>query len=109
MDLFGKKTQRLLGEAHRLLEKAQSSMDEDIKALQTRQTATEARVARLERDRDSSVKAIQGLQKNLDEIRDSAIRGEIASGQKSKDVAKKFSLSPSRIAQIAPRRKYNNG
>lgn len=109
MDLFGKKSQELLAKAQELLQQAQTQMNEDIQNLQKRQTASEARIARLERQHSSSADIIKELQKNLDGMRDSAIRGEIASGRKTKDVAEQFHLSPSRITQIAPRRKYKNG
>lgn len=84
-------------------------MSNDIEALKEKQIATDARLARLERQQDNSATEIGRLQQSLDEIRDSAIRGEIASGQKTKDVAEKFKISPARVSQIAPRRKYNNG
>ena len=109
MDIFGKKTQGLLSKAQDLLQQAQNSMAEDIEQLKEKQTATETRLAKLEKQQDESAQKIQGLQNSLDEIRDSAIRGEIASGQKTKDVATKFGLSSARVSQIAPRRRYNNG
>lgn len=109
MDWFGAKTQRLLTDAQILLQKAQEAMQADIEKLAERQTSVEARVERLERNHDEAVKQIDSLQKSMDEIRDSAIRGEIASGQKTKDTALKFGLSPARVSQIAPRRRYNNG
>ena len=62
----------------------------------------------MEARQDKFVETIDQLQQTVDEMRDSAIRGEIASGQKTKDVADKFNITPSRVSQIAPRRKYNN-
>lgn len=113
VDLFGTRTKELLGQAQNLLEQAQGSMAEDIRDLQTRQISTDARLARLERDQAQSQKEtaqeIAELKEKVDSLRDSAIRGEIASGERSCDVARKFDLSPSRITQIAPRRRYNNG
>lgn len=109
MDWFGAKTQKLLSDAQGLLQQAQEAMQADIRQLVKRQTAVEARVDKLEKNHDEAVKQIDSLQKSMDEIRDSAIRGEIASGQKTKDTAIKFGLSPARISQIAPRRRYNNG
>lgn len=109
MDLFGNKTKQLLLDAQKLLNEAQGSMSNDIDALKEQQIATNARLTRLERQQDDSALTIGGLQKSLDDIRDSAIRGEIASGQRTKDVAEKFKLSQARVSQIAPRRKYNNG
>lgn len=109
MDIFGTKTQKLLTGAQKLLQQAQEEMSKDIEALKEKQIATDARLNRLEKQQDNSAQEIGRLQQSLDEIRDSAIRGEIASGQKTKDVAEKFNISSARVSQIAPRRKYNNG
>ena len=109
MDIFGAKTQKLLSEAQKLLDQAQSQMASDIQGLKEKQNSTDGRLARLEQQQDESAKKINELQQSLDEIRDSAIRGEVASGQRTKDVAEKFRLTPARVSQIAPRRKYNNG
>ena len=109
MDIFGTKTQKLLTRAQELLQQAQEEMNKDIVGLKEKQIATDARLERLEHQQDSSAQDIGRLQQSLDEIRDSAIRGEVASGQKSKDVAEKFNISSARVSQIAPRRKYNNG
>jgi len=109
MDLFGNKTQKLLTQAQELLRQAQDEMAKDIDALKGRQDTTEMRLAQLEKQRDEDAMCIRELQRSVDDIRDSAIRGEIASGQRSKDVAKKFSISAARVSQIAPRRRYNNG
>ena len=109
MDLFGSKTQELLSGAQELLQEAQQEMSKDIEKLKEKQIATDARLSRLETQQDNSAHEIGRLQQSLDEIRDSAIRGEVASGQKTKDVAEKFNITSARVSQIAPRRKYNNG
>lgn len=109
VDIFGSKTKQLLADAQALLQQAQTSMSEDIESLKEQQIATDARLERLERQQDDSLQMIGGLQRSVDEMRDSAIRGEIASGQKTKDVAEKFKITPARVSQIAPRRRYNNG
>lgn len=116
MDFFGTKTQKLLSDAQSLLQQAQQEMNKDIEELKakqistnTKQTATDARLERLEKQQDNSAREIGRLQGSLDDIRNSAIRGEVASGQKTKDVAEKFKITPARVSQIAPRRKYNNG
>jgi peptidoglycan hydrolase CwlO-like protein len=109
MDFFGTKTQKLLSDAQRLLQQAQQEMNKDIEELKAKQTATDARLERLEKQQDNSAREIGRLQGTLDDIRNSAIRGEVASGQKTKDVAEKFKITPARVSQIAPRRKYNNG
>ncbi|MER0331636.1 hypothetical protein [Aeromonas veronii] len=109
VDIFGSRTKQLLANAQALLQQAQESMSEDIERLKEQQIATDARLARLERQQDESLQLIGGLQESIESMRDSAIRGEIASGQKTKDVAEKFNITPSRVSQIAPRRRYNNG
>lgn len=109
VDLFGSKTKELLANAQQLLQQAQDSMSEDIAKLQEQQIATDARLSRLESQQDESLQLIGSLQNSVDAMRDSAIRGEVASGQKSKDVAAKYGITPSRVTQIAPRRRYNNG
>lgn len=109
MDIFGTKSQKLLAETQKLLNETQKAINEDMREIKEKQIATEARLDRLEKQKDDTAKTIGILQKTLDDIRDSAIRGEIASGQKTLDVANKYNLSPARISQIAPRRKYNNG
>lgn len=109
MDLFGVKTQKLLSEAQGIMVEAQNQMAQDIESLKNSQDKTEDRVTKLEKNNDELASKIASLQDSMDEMRDSAIRGEIASGQKTKDVAIRFNMTPSRISQIAPRRKYNNG
>jgi ferritin-like metal-binding protein YciE len=113
VDIFGSKTQKLLAQAQDLLRQAQGEMAKDIEAIQERQENADARLERLEaqfeKHKEETSTTIGNLQQTVDGLRDSAIRGEIASGQKSKDVAERFNLSPARVTQIAPRRKYNNG
>jgi len=109
MDLFGNKTQKILTEAQKLLSQAQEQMIKDITELKEKQIATDTRLNKLEKQQNDSAQTIGRLQQSLDDIRNSAIRGEIASGQKTLDVANKFNLSSARVSQIAPRRKYNNG
>jgi len=109
MDIFGTKAQNLLGQAQDLLNRAHEEMARDIEALKGKQALTDERLAKMEAKQDEAAEKIGKLQESLDEIRDSAIRGEAASGQKTKDVAQKFGLSPARVSQIAPRRRYNNG
>ena len=109
MDIFGTKAQNLLGQAQDLLNRAHEEMAKDIEALKGKQALTDERLAKMEAKQDEAAEKIGKLQESLDEIRDSAIRGEVASGQKTKDVAHKFGLSSARVSQIAPRRRYNNG
>lgn len=109
MDIFGSKTKQLLSDAQDLLCQAQDEMSNDIESLKESQTATDARLSRLERQQVESSVKINELQETVDDLRNSAIRGEVASGQKTKDVAGKFGITPARVSQIAPRRKYNNG
>jgi len=109
MDIFGNKTQKLLTQAQDLLRQAQDEMAKDIEDLKDKQAMTEKRLAQMEAKQDEAAAKINRLQQSLDDIRDSAIRGEVASGQKTKDVAVKFGLTSARVSQIAPRRRYNNG
>ncbi len=109
MDFLGTKSQKLLTKAQELLTEAQGEMNKEIEELKNKQIATDARLNRLEQQQDKSAETIGMLQQSLDDIRNSAIRGEIASGQKTLDVANKFNLSSARVSQIAPRRKYSNG
>jgi hypothetical protein len=109
MDIFGSKTHKLLMKAQNLLHQAQEEMVHDIQNLKGHATATDVRLSYIEAKQDEAAAKINSLQQSLDEIRDSAIRGEIASGQKTKDVAGKFGLSSARVSQIAPRRRFNNG
>lgn len=109
MDIFGNKAQKLLEQAQNLLHRAHEEMAKDIDALKDKQVQTDERLAKMEAKQDEAAEKISKLQQALDEIRDSAIRGEIASGQKTRDVAHKFGLSSARVSQIAPRRRYNNG
>lgn len=109
MDIFGTKAQALLSSVQDLLQQAQQEIANDVQQLKNKQIATDARLERLENQQDNSTREIGSLQRSLEDIRDSSIRGEIASGQKTKDVAIKFNISPSRVSQIAPRRKYSNG
>jgi predicted nucleic acid-binding Zn-ribbon protein len=109
VDIFGAKSQKLLAQAQGLLAQAQEEMAKDIERLKDRQDTAEQRIAALEDKQNAAAERIQQLQESVDSLRDSAIRGEVASGRKSKDVAMQFRLSPARIAQIAPRRRFNNG
>lgn len=109
MDIFGKKATDLLNQAQGLLSEAQSAMLTDIEEMKHRQEAADARLNRLEVQTDQSLLMIGALTKAVDDLRNSAIKGEIASGVPTKDVAQKFKITPSRVSQIAPRRRYNNG
>jgi hypothetical protein len=53
------------------------------------------------------VERIEHLEKQLYTFRNRQIVDEDGSGRwKSKDIAKRHDISPSRVAQLAPRRKY---
>ena len=103
-------------QAQELLNEAQCSMKadldkvrEDQSELKTEQGQLKWRLSLLESKQGDAAAKIETLQKTVDDMRDSAIRGEVASGVPSKVVAEKYNISPSRVTQIAPRRKYNNG
>ena len=59
-------------------------MSNDIEHLKTNQEKTDERLSKMEARQDKFVETIDQLQQTVDEMRDSAIRGEIASGQKLK-------------------------
>lgn len=109
MDIFGHKTQKLLHEAQKLILEAQNELNDRVSILEKQQETTHKRLEQLETKNYEFVLQIDNLEKTVSDMRISAIRGEIASGQKSIDVAKKYGVTPARISQIAPRRRYNNG
>lgn len=57
---------------------------------------------------ESQGRDIAQLEKNVMELRNAAIQAEVASGIPTKDVADKYKVTPSRVSQIAPRRKNYN-
>jgi chromosome segregation ATPase len=109
MEPFGVKANQHLAEAQESLGKAIQEMAKDVAQLKAKQESTDERLAIVESENNQVLKRINVLQETVDDLRDSAIRGEIASGQKTKDVAKKFKMTSARVSQIAPRRRYNNG
>lgn len=55
---------------------------------------------------ESQGMAIANLEKKVQELRDCAIKAEIANGVPTKSVATKYQITPSRVSQIAPRSKH---
>ena len=47
------------------------------------------------------------LEKQVMNLRDQAIQAEVTSGERSDVVAKKYGVTPSRVAQIAPRKEFH--
>lgn len=109
MEPFGIKTSQHLAQAQDSLLQAIQEMAKDITQVKSNQDSTNERLALVEAENNQVLKRINTLQETVDNLRDSAIRGEVASGQKTKDVAKKFGVTSARVSQIAPRRRYNNG
>lgn len=109
VDILGHKSRELLKQAQQVMLELQGQMQQDIEDLKNRQESLDERVENLETKNEKLVEDIASLQKSVNSMRISAIRGEIASGQKTVDVASKYGLTPSRISQIAPRRRFNNG
>ncbi len=109
MDLFGSKAQKLLAEAQGLLVQAQQMIEQRVATLERGSEDVHERLDAVQEKQVETDALVRSLQKQIDDLRDSAIRGEVASGVPSKDVAKKFGLSAARVTQIAPRRRYNNG
>ncbi|EFD8929826.1 hypothetical protein RCT21_00070, partial [Escherichia marmotae] len=52
---------------------------------------------------DSQGRDIAALEKQVIELRNAAIRAEIRAGERTDIVAQRYSLSSSRVSQIAPR------
>ena len=50
--------------------------------------------------------AIANLEKKVQELRDCAIKAEIANGVPTKQVASKYQITSSRVSQIAPRQRH---
>lgn len=53
---------------------------------------------------ESQGQDIARLEKQVLELRNQAIHAEIASGERTDNVAKKYGVSSARVSQIAPRR-----
>lgn len=114
MDILGTKTQALVkkiqekqalsDEIQKDISQLQSVISERVEALEHQQENTDQRLKMLEDNSRLMAQEIIQLQDSVDEMRNSAIRGEIASGQKTKDVAEKYKISSARVSQIAPRR-----
>lgn len=71
------------------------------------QQELEGRVDRNEKIIESQGQDIARLEKQVMELRNRAIQAEITNGERSDAVAKKYGMTPSRVAQIAPRREYH--
>lgn len=56
---------------------------------------------------ESQGKDIAALEQKVMELRNCAIKAEIANGVPTKNVAEKYDISSARVSQIAPRRNYN--
>lgn len=50
---------------------------------------------------------IANLEQKVMDLRNSAIKAEIANGAPTKSVAEKYGVSSARVSQIAPRKNYN--
>lgn len=81
---------------------------ESQKELSAKVEKIDSRVKNLEKITDIQAVQINELQESVNGLRNSAIRGEIASGKRTKDVAEQFGLSPSRVTQIAPRSNFKH-
>ena len=78
-----------------------------LKSIAKAQEELTKRVDRHEKIMTSQGQDIARLEKQVMEFRNKAIQAEISSGERSGDVANKYGLTPSRIAQIAPRTNYH--
>lgn len=117
MDILGTKTQELVkkiqekqavsDEIQKDISELQEVVNERVQVLENKQYKMDERINTIENNGRHMAQEILQLQDAVDEMRNSAIRGEIASGQKTKDVADKFKISSSRVSQIAPRRSFH--
>ena len=55
----------------------------------------------------SQGKDIARLEQQVMELRNQAIQAEVSSGERSDAVAKKYGVTASRVAQIAPRKSFH--
>lgn len=87
---MGKKSQKLLNDAMESIAQAQAEFQKE----------TNARFERNEKITESLSREIIELQKELRDMRNSAIRAQAKSGVLKKDIAIEFGLSAARISQI---------
>lgn len=71
------------------------------------QQELEGRVDRHEKIIESQGQNIVNLEKQVMELRNKAIQAEVTSGERSDAIAKKYGVTPSRVAQIAPRKRFH--
>ncbi|MFC1467827.1 hypothetical protein ACFLQY_03960 [Verrucomicrobiota bacterium] len=115
MDPLGIKAKRTL-EIQRLIAEELEEHTKDIDLLKERDIEKQKDIQHLSEELEAQkeqtghmAERVAVLEAESEQRRNSAIRGEIASGRKTKDVAYEYGVSASRVSQIAPRRRYNNG
>ncbi len=108
MDPLGIKAKRTL-EIQRLIAEELEEHTKDIQLLKEKQEENTKDIQVLKEEQAVTKALLLRAEQQIDQMRNSAIRGEIASGRKTKDVAEEFEISASRVSQIAPRRRFNNG
>jgi Mg2+ and Co2+ transporter CorA len=89
---MGKKTNHIL-DAISSITKAQQELEEHV--------------SRNEKIIESQGQNIAELEKQVLALRNKSIQAEVSNGERSDAVARKYGLSPSCIAQIAPRKKFH--
>ncbi|MEG3753579.1 hypothetical protein [Psychromonas arctica] len=78
-----------------------------LESIAKAQEELETRVEKHDKIIESQGQDIAKLEKQVMSLRDQAIQAEVASGERSDSVAKKYGVTPSRVAQIAPRKEFH--
>jgi len=78
-----------------------------LESIAEAQKELEARVDNHDKVIESQGQDIARLEKQVMNLRNQAIQAEVASGERSDSVAKKYGVTPSRVAQIAPRKEFH--
>ncbi len=76
-----------------------------LKSITQAQQELARKVERHDKKLDAHTQDIARLEEQIVELRNQAIQAEVRSGIPSKDVAAKYGVTPSRVSQIAPRRR----
>jgi len=76
-----------------------------LKSITQAQQELARKVERHDKKLDAHTQDIARLEEQIVELRNQAIQAEVRSGVPSKDVASKYGVTPSRVSQIAPRRR----
>jgi soluble P-type ATPase len=78
-----------------------------LESIAKAQEELESRVETHDKIIASQGQDIARLEQQVMNLRNQAIQAEVASGERSDTVAKKYGVTPSRLAQIAPRKEFH--